>query len=88
MSSALLAHLQQRDIPMSQTVSAARAGARVRHPPEWMGTTAAAQRAKVTPACIVRWASEGLLRGHKVVGRWRIDPRDLDRLLAGGEATK
>jgi hypothetical protein len=84
MSGAMLDPPNNVRYPMSQTVpTAQRVCARVRLPDDWMGTTAAAKRADVTTASIVRWASEGLLSGRKVVGRWRIDPRDLDRLLAG-----
>jgi Helix-turn-helix domain len=85
MFSAMLGTSNNVRIPMSQTVPTAQRG-RVRLSDAWMGTAAAAKRADVTSASIVRWASEGLLSGRKVVGRWRIDPRDLDRLLAGQEA--
>ena len=72
---------------MSQTVPTARAArAHVRIPNHWISTPTAAERAQVATASIIRWASDGLLSGRKVVGRWRIDPQDLERLLTGREA--
>jgi len=73
---------------MSQTVltaGAARAPVR-RSAVDWITTTEAGRRANASKASIVRWVSGGALAGYKVVGRWRIDPADLDRLLAGQEA--
>jgi hypothetical protein len=74
---------------MSQTVvstaRAARAHVR-RSADDWITTTEAGQRARSSKASIVRWVSVGALAGCKVVGRWRVDPDDLDRLLAGLEA--
>jgi hypothetical protein len=72
---------------MSQTVSTDRAArAHVRIPDDWMNTLAASRRARVSKACIIRWADSGLVSGRKVVGRWWIDARDLDRLLTGEAA--
>jgi hypothetical protein len=70
---------------MSQTVSTARAAHAHVRPANWISTTEAGRRAKASKASIVRWVVVGLLSGHKVVGRWRVDPADLDRLLAGQE---
>jgi hypothetical protein len=72
---------------MSQTVSTDRAArAHVRHSADWITTTEAGRRARSSKASIVRWVSVGALAGYKVVGRWRVDPADLDRLLADQEA--
>jgi excisionase family DNA binding protein len=45
----------------------------------------AAERADCSAEAIRRWCDTGILQARKVVGRWRIDPSDLDRLLHGDE---
>ena len=50
----------------------------------WLTPNQAAIEADVTPATVRRWcaARPGLAR--RVMGRWRVDPDALARLLAGG----
>jgi hypothetical protein len=48
----------------------------------WLTAGEAARRADVTPECIGQWVRRYGV-GHKVVGRLRIDPEALARLLAG-----
>lgn len=43
----------------------------------------AAARARVTRQCLVRWCFLYPDLARRVVGRWRIDPTALDKLLAG-----
>jgi hypothetical protein len=48
--------------------------------------TEGARIAHVDPATIIGWVQAGALKGHKLVGRWRIDPDDLERLLKDANA--
>jgi len=43
----------------------------------------AAELADCSAEAIRRWCDTGILPARKIVGRWRIDPADLDRLLYG-----
>ena len=43
----------------------------------------AAARARVTRQCLVRWCVRYPDLARRVVGRWRIDPAALDRILRG-----
>lgn len=51
--------------------------------PEFLDTSQAAARAGVHRQTAMRWAEAGVVRAIKVVGRWRIDAADLERLLHG-----
>ena len=55
-------------------------------PRRFLTPTTAGVVAGVTRFTIVRWCRDGLLPGRKIVGRWRIDPQDLDRLLGEEDA--
>jgi hypothetical protein len=50
--------------------------------PSWITTAEAARRAEVTDVCIGQWVRRYGI-GRKVGGRLRIDPKALDRFLAG-----
>jgi predicted site-specific integrase-resolvase len=64
---------------MSHTVEQA---APVRAPArEFISARDAADRAQVTQATVLRWCLTGVLPARKIVGRWRINPHDLDHLL-------
>ncbi len=43
----------------------------------------AAERAGVTDWTVIAWCRRYPGLGRKVVGRWRVDPAALDRLLCG-----
>jgi hypothetical protein len=43
----------------------------------------AARRARVTRQCVTKWCDRVPGLAVRVVGRWRVDPAALDRLLRG-----
>jgi excisionase family DNA binding protein len=49
---------------------------------EYLTTAEASVIAGVHQTTIIDWCNQGLL-GRRVVGRWRIDRSELDRLLVG-----
>jgi excisionase family DNA binding protein len=64
-------------------ITAEQAAPRRAPPREFITPRDAADRAQVTLPTMLRWCLTGVIPARKVVGRWRIDPQDLDRLLEG-----
>lgn len=54
--------------------------------PEWLDVKAAAARALVSPATVLRELRKGRLVGYRVGGRkcWRLRPADVDAWLVAG----
>lgn len=50
--------------------------------PDYFTTTQAAEKANVTVATMIHWCQE-LGIGVKVGGRWRVDPKQLEKVLDG-----
>jgi len=48
----------------------------------------AAVAASVTPRCVTLWCRKVPGLGHRVVGRWRVDPVALERLLTPAGASE
>jgi hypothetical protein len=69
-------------IQMSESVPAPRQSRASARP--WLTPATAAEQAQVSSASVTRWCVQGWLPAKKVVGRWRIRPADLARLLAQG----
>jgi hypothetical protein len=52
-------------------------------PSNFLTPSEAARRAGVTPRCVINWCCRVPGLGVRVVGRWRVNPVALDRLLHG-----
>lgn len=50
---------------------------------EFLTPAEAAIRARVTPRCVTNWCERVPGLAVRVVGRWRVNPASLDRLLQG-----
>ncbi len=50
---------------------------------EYLTPPQAAERAGVTDWTVIAWCRRFPGLGRKIVGRWRVDPAALDRLLCG-----
>lgn len=56
------------------------------YPIDFLTPSGAARRAGVTSKCVRQWCHRVPGLGVRVVGRWRINPAVLDRLLSGQPA--
>lgn len=49
----------------------------------WVPVPVAAREAEVTHRTVLNWIRRDPTLGHKVGGRWRVDPDRLQRILEG-----